>query len=302
MQTQKMRNRGPRYHQRRIWERVHKDPALAIALEDRHAYLDYMAREPVRWVDCRSYEEHNAIFAPALRAFGLPGNELFDVFGRLRPARRPLRIFEEGAGAYASFATDLKSRLQEKSIDTEITILNAHRSKFIDNLKEGKRPDRVIVKRGEFYYPRKKQDVIVSVYGPLHYTISPLRKDHLLKLAHSLNKGGLLMARITVLEPLAPNPRASPSEIKYTRAQLSIDASDPTNIPWGVSEHPNPNRRLSLDAELRGVQEAFAKRGFRAQFFHHNLDVLGTPITLIVQRTNEPYRIGSGNERPVIKV
>ena len=68
------------------------------------------------------------------------------------------------------------------------------------SLEKKREIDEVVLGPAENFIPEKPFDAIISLFGSIHYTLSSLRKEHLLKFAYSLKKGGLMLIGFEPLE------------------------------------------------------------------------------------------------------
>ncbi|MBU2099905.1 hypothetical protein KKG83_05875 [Candidatus Micrarchaeota archaeon] len=164
------------------------------------------------------------------------GRSLLDVLKKLpKSKRQPLRIMEDGAGNGNCLAS-IKERLAKLGISTETTALSLTALPELAEKKQTGTIDNVLVGLAEGFVPKKPVDVIISLNGSIHTTMPHIKKDHLLKFAHSLKKGGIMLIRFAE--------------------------------PKGLSREPNENRRISVLNEARGIERAFDKRGFEAKFHY----------------------------------
>lgn len=295
MPTKTKRPKGPAHYQQRIIDKVRGSDKTRKDLINRHLRLKKCARPGFdQWTHDRSYNIYNAAFGPFLADFGLRNDILDSLLLIRRGKKTPLRIFEEGPGEGVA-VSKLKQMLSSRRIRARTTVVDMNYKDVLGERKLIGGIDDVVRKKAEFFYPKEKQHAIISLFGPTHYTISDLRKDHVLKLAHSLKPGGVMMVGFSVETPLNKkdiewregtyNPGVEQKAISNARER----ASRSLNIPFGLSEDPHPLRNVHLKQEMDGVERAFAKRGFKARFYYNKHwwpDLC--PYVLIAQRTNRP--------------
>ncbi len=112
-----------------------------------------------------------------------------------------LRVLDDGAGD-GRFLEELKQKMLSKNIPTNTVALSLTKNPKLLEQKRQKTVDEVFVGLAEKWVPEKPFDLIVSFFGSINYAIPGLQKDHLLKFAHSLKKGGVMIARLDLPEPI----------------------------------------------------------------------------------------------------
>ena len=207
------------------------------------------------WQHSRPFDEYNAFFSIILK------KDLVKALSKIpRRKGRPLEVFEEGAGK-GLFLAELKQRLAEKGVPSHMTALSIHYGKELEELLKAGKIDRAVSVPSEKFLLEKPVDAIFSLFGPLNYSVSELRKDHLLKLAHSLRKNGLMLVGLNFKEEMAVPVNATPAEIGYVWQRNNMA------ILHGFSENPKNDRRMKIQKEMSGIERALRKRGFDARFY-----------------------------------
>ena len=235
---------GWKTHARWLYERLQeKATKYKRKLQRRKGKLTKIYEEG-DWTDSRTYGDYNEFFSVGLEQLGF-GNGMVDAFRRIAPKNRPLRILEDGAGAGIDLE-GIKEELSKAGIKSITTAISLHDYPLLMERQRLGKIDRVAFGNAELFMPEKSQDCIISMMGTLNYTISELRKDTLLKFAHSLTRGGLMMVGF----------------------HFTTKPYGTYNIPRGLSEHPKAGRKLPIKDEMTGIEKAFAKRGFHAKFIH----------------------------------
>ncbi|MBS3061162.1 MAG: hypothetical protein J4215_01105 [Candidatus Diapherotrites archaeon] len=262
--------RGAQTYVRRIKSALRRRPLLRKGLERRFKRMELFAREyPHRgWEASRGLSEYNLFFGNALKRFFYARRSL-DIaaaFSKIASLHRPFRVLEDGPGE--GFAlSDLKKALTKQGIKSHVIGLAAHHLDSLRELKREREIDDVISSKAEFFLPKERVDAVISVFGSTSYTLRALRKNVILKFVYSLNRNGLLLMGFHF---------SSRSETRLA------------TISGGLSEQPVRNRTLSVEQEMKGIERAFEKQGFKARFFpvssHRRVVDLAPNWVLIVQR------------------
>jgi len=214
------------------------------------------------WTENRRLTDYDTIFVERLNQFfgtGRRHTSIADYLADMTHARkRKLTILEDGVGD-GVIANDIKIFLQapHRGVNetkqphiTGLTLKENSRTKF---WKERRKLDEVHKNIGEFYVPKKQVDVILSTYGSIHYTPFPLLQDHLLKFAHSLKKGGLMMA---VFDPTM-RLRGGITNIEQWQQEVNY-----------------------IKINKLHIENKFARMGFKAGIYENNDD----QFVIVVQR------------------
>ena len=143
-----------------------------------------MRDKTATWTQNRSFEFFEKQFGQFV------GGNLEDFLVKIgKRKRRPLRVFDDGAGV-GFFLYELKKNLRKRGISTFTSgiVFDAHPD-VIDRVKR-REIDKIYDEKSEFFVPGQKQDVIFSLFGSVHYTMKEFEKEILLKYCHSLNYEG----------------------------------------------------------------------------------------------------------------
>ncbi len=173
--------------------------------------------------------------------------------------RKKLTIIEDGAGRNGRFLVEVKKALLERGIKSRTIAVSLRKRKGIEkNLKKGL-VDEAAYGPAEEYVPKKPVDAIFSVFGSVQYVQNLVKKDHLLKYAHSLRKGGIMMLGFYVAE--AGTHRQDGFELRR-------GLSKSTEGRKGTFGEELLARLKDGDMkdDFEGVKKAFEKRGFEARF------------------------------------
>jgi hypothetical protein len=184
----------------------------------------------------RHYEQYNKLFSVGL------GCSIVDALVGL--GRKKLTIVDDGAGK-GHFLAELKPMLKEKGIESETIALSVSRRLTLWMKKKKGLIDEVFLKDAAEFVPKKPVDAIFSFFGSISYIEDLVRKEHVLKFAHSLRKGGIMAVGLNVVRVMGES-RAG-------------------DIHRGLSRDPI-DRIMSLETEMKGIERAFEKRGFEASF------------------------------------
>ncbi len=145
----------------------------------------------------RKFKDYNLIFSKILN------NEIFNTSSVLKQdiistlsalerkyKKKEINVLDDGAGK-GYFLSELKEKwnsLKEKklvSADLKTTAVSLTKTFDVKNIDFKKIGDVLN------FIPKRKYDLIISVYGGFHYTQAILKKEVLLKYLYSLNKGGV---------------------------------------------------------------------------------------------------------------
>ena len=224
--------KAPDYYAKRIAGKMKIAPGRAEHFRD-------LETKSLRggWNSSRGYTAYNDLFGGLLgNFFGEPRMNLESALARLAETRgkRGITIVDDGAGR-GDFLSQIKRRLEGKGLKARAIALTLHTNKELRALEKNKVIDKVVEGKAEEYLPAKEADAIFSLYGSISYAMPAIRKDHLLKFATSLGKGGFMCVGFA--------------------------------LEKGLSASPIGKRRMQIETEMMGVERAFEKRGFRAKFY-----------------------------------
>ncbi len=222
------------------------------------------------WIQFRDYEHHyGPLFARALTKFFRKPQTLLGVLEQIAAKRKNIiRITEDGPGQgrFLELAHDWFA-LKGVRVDSTAICLRAH--PILRALEKEGKISRLVEGPAELYLPREEQDMIVSLTGSLNYALPKFRKDLARKFTFSLSRGGLMLVGFQF------NPKW----------RISDDEIEDSQPKYGLSENPKPKRTMAIGTEMRGIERAYQKLGFRAKFFHFNYKV-------ILGRKQEPIESG----------
>ena len=265
----KRKAKGPAVHVERLkgkaGSREWREHVERLAGQERLA----RQRKPFQWVDSREYGMHyNPFFKKGLGLFfGVKGGlDLVEALKRI-PGRkgRKMVVVDDGAGQGNALA-GIKERLEKLGIGCEAVALAFETSPELEEKVKAGKIDRVVAGPAERFVPKKQVDAVVSYYGSVHYTLEDLKREHLLKFAYSLRKGGLLL--------------------------VGFDSNRGGRVS---AEAVFEERRMQ-----RAIVRAFEKRGFRAGVYQKPRELERSvrqkvpDFMLIVQRTN----VFAGKKKP----
>ncbi len=161
----------------------------------------------------------------------------------------PLRILEDGAGQGIALS-QLETELNRLGIKTKNSTITLNSNPQLEALKKRGILSEINLGRAEFYIPKKPVDVIISVAGSISHIIPRLQKDHLLKFAYSLRRGGILLASIA--------PQNFYSKKDYSKKEA--------------------------EKFMKGIVKSFQKRGFQAQIISNQQKIPNMPTHMIIVR------------------
>ncbi len=228
-------SKGPRHYVKKIKGIASKNQALANRIER------YKTKAGKIAIKRRGYTDYNKLFK-----IGFNKSIIETLVGM---GKKRLSIIDDGAGV-GNFLAEIKSQLLNKGIISKTTALTLTPNENLEKRKINGVIDNVVVGPAEYYVPKKPVDAIFSLFGSITYTDPSVRKEHVLKFAHSLKKGGIMMVGFHFVK--------------------SFDRLSSESILWGLSKNPNPSRRMKIETETRGIEKAFRKQGFEAKFTRLN--------------------------------
>ena len=220
------RMKGSEYHVRRVKKAMKAQPEVWA-----RRFRKIEERASARaWREGRAFWDYRVLLESVL-----PNRSIIGTLVGMRK-RRPLRILEDGAGKGIA-AAELKSELAKKGIKSEVIGLSLTKEAELLERESRGEIDRVVVGKAELFVPKKPFDLILSVTGSTTHTLPSARKDHLLKFAHSLSRGGVMLVCF----------------------QLDLRK---------FKDHGD-----FLQEDMQGVVRAFDKRGFDAKFEFKSIDL-----------------------------
>ncbi len=229
--------KGPAYFVDRVRNAARKKRKEWRETKDKlewYSHRDFPTKR-TRWESQRSYTKHyNPYFGPALAKFlgKSPSTSLADCIASIHKGKGPIRILDDGAGKGLALAS-LKKKLSQKGIQTETTALTFESDPGLEARQRKGRIDRIVQGRAEFFAPEKPVDAIISLYGSIWYAPKSSMKDHFLKFAFSLKKGGVILVGFDPIFNFKPTARL----------------------------RGNPEKIV------QGIVKALEKRGFKAKVF-----------------------------------
>jgi hypothetical protein len=225
--TKKIKAKGPAVHAKRVKEKIEANKSK---FEENIARLKGMGNI-WRLSNADSYENYNHFFGPLL------GMSISEALAKIpRKKGKPLLIIEDGP-LTGSFLAELKTELKKLRIPCKTIALSL---KPLAELKAKKRErliDEIIEGPAEFFVSKNLADLIISRYGSIEYTLTELKKEHLLKFAFSLKKNGIMLVGFDLSTAFSFNPK--------TKKPLDM---------------------FFILKKMKGIERAFEKRGFQAKF------------------------------------
>ncbi len=178
--------RGAAYHTKRVQKKIAENKE-----EFAKKNYDNLTREKgigrLPWIKHRGYDRYNVFFKKVIKI------DLVDLAKKIpREKNQSLEILDEGAGE-GNFLSEIKFKLAEEGIKSNTTAISLRPNKDLTQKRIIESVNSVYLGQAENYFPKKKYDLIFSLYGSIHYTPNFLKKDHLLKYAHSLKKSGAML-------------------------------------------------------------------------------------------------------------
>ncbi|MFA6268717.1 MAG: class I SAM-dependent methyltransferase [archaeon] len=214
------------------------------------------------WPMKRSLKDHyNPIFAPALAQFFKSPSRigLVEILLRNLPRKKSstLEILEDGAGEGIGLAK-IVEQTKASGIKVNATALTMAKNSVLEERARAS-GFKVVTGPAELFVPKKKMDLIISLFGSIYFNATNFRgiylaKDNLEKFAYSLKPNGVLMVAF---------------KAKFANGQ---------------STEMNPEK---TERFLQNLIKSFKKRNFRAEVFPFtNVEVEGPKPThvLIIQR------------------
>ncbi len=185
------------------------------------------------------------------------GRNIIDVLQEMK--RKKLVIIDDGAGRKGRFLVELKKALLENGIESRTIAVSLRRRKGIEkNLKTGLINEAVYGPAEEFV-PKKQADAIFSVLGSIDHVQNLVKKYQLLKYAHSLRKGGIMMLGFCVEKAGTHKPE----EFVLRRGLSKSTDRRRGNFQEEFAARLENGR---MEDDFEGVKKAFRKRGFEASF------------------------------------
>ena len=234
----------------------------AFAAKKRTIRGHYERKFPQSYRRDRTLEIQNASVASHLQAFfeARAPISLQDLLVRLKKRKRPLHVLELGAGTGEVLrGLAVAAHAHKIGIDaTALTLPDRSRASFNQLLKENARIGKgvngytIVEAKAEEFAPTKKYDFIFDSYGPMSYTLRRARKDLLLKYAHSLQVGGVMIVRFDAAPATDHRQQRQHGKWPFHVIAHTLSAFR------GVLRQP-------FEEEARGIEKAFQKQGFRAQ-------------------------------------
>ncbi len=217
-----LNHNSPEFHLKKTLEKIETKKT-----EFKNKISQYSSKEKLRnWGDTRNYKMYDNFFKKILNK-----NILSKIRSIPRKKGKQLVVLEDGPGYNALFLDSLKTQLNKLNISSKTIALSLNPSEKL-KAQQGKAIDILVKGPAEKYLPKEKIDLIVSLFGSIHYTLPLTQKNHLLKLAHSLNKGGVMLVGFSFRE--------------------NFDVFDQKR-------------------DLKGIIKALKKRGFKAKFKRNDL-------------------------------
>ncbi len=188
----------------------------------------------MKWNENRKYNEYANFYKECT------GRKLIsDLKSIYQKKRAPLKIVDDGAGNGFLLST-LKEILLKYGIPCITVAMTLKSNYFLDFYKKHGFIDRIETGAAEFKKPEIGADVIFSITGSVNYTLPEIRKNHVLKLAHSLGEHGFLFITFGF-------------------------ETDEYSIKGGLSSKP---KRAGIDTltYFEGIRNALKKQGFESKF------------------------------------
>ncbi|MDD4983341.1 MAG: class I SAM-dependent methyltransferase [Candidatus ainarchaeum sp.] len=169
---------------KQIRDRIREDPKLLKRFRDLSVKNREVSED--QWRKDRCFLDYNNLFKLVL------DEPLYGFLVRMAQGKKKLKVLDEGAG-FGLFLLDLKEMLEKEGIDTDTTAVVLKKHSLLDTYHKDGKVDHVYVGRSEFFLPDRNYDVIFSLYGGIHYTLSEFKKQILVKYASALNRGGVAL-------------------------------------------------------------------------------------------------------------
>ena len=186
------RSKAPTYYVRRAMAEKSNPKESSYHLE-----VDRADRYSIRSRSLnRAFFEIDELYASFLREFFSKENIVEVLRSLHKNKKRPVRILDDGAGWDGAFVAGLKQKLKEAGLKSHTIALNLNNSDELRSHVANGRINEVHIGDAGRYVPDKPVDAIFSTVGSLNYFTSKASKNHLLKFAHCLRKGGILVAMV----------------------------------------------------------------------------------------------------------
>lgn len=254
--------KAPKVHVARIKKQIATNlfvPWSTRAKLDAHQELQVHKNRPGgTWTYDRGYHEsYNPFFRQGLGEFfnksaPLSIHQALKLIAketRRGTTNNPLRILEDGAGQGVAIS-ELETELTRLGLKTKNSTLTLKSNPKLEALKKSGVISEINLGRAEFYVPQKPVDVIISVAGSISHLLPRLQKEHLLKFAYSLRRGGILLASFS--------PQILSSKRDYSKRE---------------------NEKF-----MQGIVKSFQKRGFQAQIIPNHQNVADMPTHMLIVR------------------
>ena len=190
------KTKGPAVHVERGQKRVSSEKWRTHVTMLGRRERSVRKRQAFRWITNRKYSTHyNPFFRNGLGQF-FKVKQGLDIVEALKlvPGRKNRKrvVIEDGAGEGHNLAK-IKELLATAGIPCEAIALSLGSDPSLKTKLANGKINKIVNGPAELYVPEKPVDLVISFYGSLHYTLEDLKKEHLLKFAHSLRKNGLLL-------------------------------------------------------------------------------------------------------------
>lgn len=230
----------PEYFVQKIKERNGENPMRwrmhlrKLAAETRTASsIKRALRSNGVWIDNRTYSHYNTLFSFALSRFlGIKVADLAQGISSI--VKKPsVRVLEDGMGA-GYFLSEFKPMLEKLGVKAHTVGLHAERKNVRMDRQRGK-IDELVRGLAEYYVPKGKFDLVVSLSGSVYYSERHNQADHVLKFASTLNEGGLMLVGISPMGGIIPF-RARMVRVRYELWQEGFKTGlykTPRELPLG---------------------------------------------------------------------
>lgn len=230
-QAQKVRNT--------LYGIEHRNCSRKIDLKTTDSYFEERAVLGEKADNCssyrvnRTYAQYNTFFSQGLSAFFKRPTTVMSALeyaAKNRPNKnRPFTILEDGAGMGIALA-EITQTLRAKGIPTHSIALTLSDSHTLREAQKQGKISEIKEQEAEDFVPRRAVNAIISYAGSITHVLNEVKKDHLLKMAYCLDRGGIMIA-------------------SFHRSSI-----------------PAKGKLLAQDPKkyLEGIAQAFRKRGFRA--------------------------------------
>lgn len=227
-------SRAPEFYVKRV-ESMNKRFKRDAEMRCFRVKAGHIDGHPHKFTTDRELYQYNFFFSPALRDFFGKRISIADALLQIpRGKNQALRICEDGPGkGYA--LNELIRDIGEK-VKVDATALTMVPEKELLSSAEYL-PIKIVIGDAETFVPKKPIHSIISFFGSVHFSQTDSRfykvtKDHLLKFAHSLTKGGLMLTAM-----YDEKIESQFSEMK------------------------------KIEKRFKEIEASFLKRGFKAKFY-----------------------------------